>query len=539
MGIQHKLIFGISVTLAFSFIVFTLVLSTQIINDNKKAGDFFLNIMKDSNDRSINRLTSGFEKNEKILTQTDQFIQKTFEERYLTSYKSLVKATANQIFPMVSNYNFDAANDVIQKTIKANVDILWVKYAISENPSENDIYELGTKSNSQNTKIISDQLKDEFAYLGIEMQFSLDDMLHQTKQIAASFVSINQENTKLIESLSHAGKASLEKSMTLARDKSVKAKNDLIVKLILLMAITFIFVVTILFFLTRSIASMLQKIASQMNEGINKVSFASELVSTSSLNLTRASSEQSASIEQTSSSTDKMASMTKHNATNAFQADTLMKDTKEIISTADDSMKKLTNSMKEISKASEETSKIIRTIDEIAFQTNLLALNAAVEAARAGDAGAGFSVVADEVRNLAMRSAAAAKNTAKLIAGTVKKVDEGSKLVDNTNNIFILIAEHSEKVGELMGEISDGSQDQAQGIEQINKAIIEIDKIVQQNTENARDTSLASKETNVESKKMKAIVDQLIVIVGGKNRLVPPTPTPPKEIRPPLQIENW
>ena len=537
MGIQHKLIVGISIILAFSFIVFTLVLSTQIIKDNKKASDFFSSIMEDSNARSINRLTSGFKKNENILTQTDQFIQKTFEERYLASYKSLIKATANQIFPMISNYNFDAANDAIQKTIEANVDILWVKYAISENPSANDIYELGTKSNSPNTKIISDQIKDEFAFLGIEMQFSLNDMITETKQIADAFVSITRGNNQLIEALSNAGKASLETSMTLARDKSIKAKNDLIIKLILLMAATFIFVVTILFFLTRSITRLLQKIASQMNDGANKVSFASELVSSSSLNLTRASSEQSASIEQTSSSTEEMASMTKHNATNAFQADALMKETKKIISTADDAMKKLTHSMKEIHKASEETSKIIHTIDEIAFQTNLLALNAAVEAARAGEAGAGFSVVADEVRNLAMRSATAAKNTAELIDGTVKKVDEGSELVDSTNKIFILIAEHSERVGELMGEISAGSQDQAQGIEQINKAIIEIDKIVQQNTENARETSSASEEMSTQAKEMKSIVDRLTVIVSGKNRPATPTPALPKAL-PPVQIEK-
>jgi methyl-accepting chemotaxis protein len=121
--------------------------------------------------------------------------------------------------------------------------------------------------------------------------------------------------------------------------------------------------------------------------------------------------------------------MTKQNAENAAQADVLMKEANSVVSQADESMKEMTVSMKEISTASEETSKIIKTIDEIAFQTNLLALNAAVEAARAGEAGAGFAVVAEEVRNLAMRSADAAKSTAELIEGTVKKVSDGTQLV--------------------------------------------------------------------------------------------------------------
>ena len=137
--------------------------------------------------------------------------------------------------------------------------------------------------------------------------------------------------------------------------------------------------------------------------------------------------------------------MTKQNADNAGQANSLMSGTKQVVATANESMGRLTESMGEITRASEETSKIIKTIDEIAFQTNLLALNAAVEAARAGEAGAGFAVVADEVRNLAMRAADAAKNTANLIEGTVKKVKDGSDLVSQTNEAFQQVAGSSAK----------------------------------------------------------------------------------------------
>lgn len=137
----------------------------------------------------------------------------------------------------------------------------------------------------------------------------------------------------------------------------------------------------------------------------------------------------------------------------------------------------------------EETQKIVKTIDEIAFQTNLLALNAAVEAARAGEAGAGFAVVADEVRNLAMRAADAAKNTADLIEGTVRKIADGAGLVETTNEGFSKVTESSGKVGDLLVEIAAASQEQSQGIEQINNAVTEMDKVAQQNAASSEELS--------------------------------------------------
>ena len=178
-------------------------------------------------------------------------------------------------------------------------------------------------------------------------------------------------------------------------------------------------------------------------------------------------------------------------------------------------MGNLTTSMEETSKASEETSKIIKTIDEIAFQTNLLALNAAVEAARAGEAGAGFTVVADEVRNLAMRAADAARNTADLIEGTVKRVKDGSELVVKTNEAFTEVAGSTGKVGELVGEISAASNEQAQGIEQVNNAVAEMDKVVQQNAANAEESASASEEMNAQAEQMKGIVKDLLALVCG------------------------
>jgi len=270
------------------------------------------------------------------------------------------------------------------------------------------------------------------------------------------------------------------------------------------------------FFITRSITAPINRIIAGLNEGAGQVASASGQVSSSSQSMAEGASEQAASIEETSSSMEEMSSMTKRNAENAGNADGLMREANHVVTTANASMGQLTQSMKEISKASEETSKIIKTIDEIAFQTNLLALNAAVEAARAGEAGAGFAVVADEVRNLAMRAAAAAKDTAQLIEGTVKKVTDGSNLVSTTNEAFMKVAESSGKVGTLVAEIAQASKEQSNGIDQVNIAITEMDKVVQQNAANAEESASAAEEMSAQAEQLKEYVDELVVLVTGK-----------------------
>jgi methyl-accepting chemotaxis protein len=163
----------------------------------------------------------------------------------------------------------------------------------------------------------------------------------------------------------------------------------------------------------------------------------------------------------------------------------------EVIGKANSSMRQMRTAMERINAASDEMAKIIKTIDEIAFQTNLLALNAAVEAARAGEAGAGFAVVADEVRNLAMRAAEAAKNTSQLIEDNIKNIKDGSELVAATDEAFSEVAGTSSRVAELVGEIAAASSEQTQGIDQINKAAIEMDRVTQSTAANAEQMAAA------------------------------------------------
>lgn len=203
--------------------------------------------------------------------------------------------------------------------------------------------------------------------------------------------------------------------------------------------------------------------------------------------LSKASSDQSDALDDTSILLKDMSSMTRQNAASASQADDLMKETHGIVAKANEAMRRLTAAMDDISAASEETFKIVKTIDEIAFQTNLLALNASVEAARAGEAGAGFAVVANEVRNLAFRSANASRNTAEMIEDTVRRIQEGAELVAHANDGFRDLAANAAKAAEVISEISAVSAEQKESIERINNAMERMNAVVLRNIASAKE----------------------------------------------------
>lgn len=246
----------------------------------------------------------------------------------------------------------------------------------------------------------------------------------------------------------------------------------------------------------------------QVAEATEQVSSASQQISAGGQSLAQGANEQASSLEEVSSSLEEMSSMTKQNAENANQAKNLAGEANGNAAEGTKSMTKMSESINKIKESSDQTAKIVKTIDEIAMQTNLLALNAAVEAARAGEAGRGFAVVAEEVRNLAQRSAQAAKNTADMIAESVKNADGGVKIATEVSKSFESITTSVKKVNDLIAEIAAASNEQAQGIDQVNTAVAQMDKVTQQNAANSEESASAAEELSSQAEELAGMVAQ-------------------------------
>jgi methyl-accepting chemotaxis protein len=293
------------------------------------------------------------------------------------------------------------------------------------------------------------------------------------------------------------------------------------------------------FFLSISISRPIKRVADRLKERAGQVTDASAQISSASQSLADGASRQASGLEETSASLEEMSAMTKQNAENAQQAQLMMAQAGQIVGNVSHHMSKMAEAVGEITKTSEETGKIIKTIDEIAFQTNLLALNAAVEAARAGEAGAGFAVVADEVRNLAMRAAEAAKNTSTLIENTIKSIKSGHELTLLTEEAFKKNVEINEKIKLLIDEIATASREQSEGINQVSKAMSEIDQVTQKNAANAEESAAAAEELSAHALGLKEYVKDLsAVIEGGRQGLKEGSPENPGLLRPSLQLKG-
>ncbi|MFO1446728.1 MAG: methyl-accepting chemotaxis protein [Opitutaceae bacterium] len=241
-------------------------------------------------------------------------------------------------------------------------------------------------------------------------------------------------------------------------------------------------------------------------------------VSGASQSLASGASQQAASLEETSASLEELSSTTRRNAESAGTARDAARDTLASADIGATQMQAMQTSMEGIRAASLEITKILKTIDEIAFQTNILALNAAVEAARAGDSGAGFAVVAEEVRNLAQRSATAAQETARKIDDCVSKSQQGATASQEVATRFASIQGQIRQLNDLVVEIAAASQEQSSGLTQVSTALSQIDQITQTNAASAEETASAAEEMNAQAESMSASVRRLEALVGGVAR---------------------
>ncbi len=252
--------------------------------------------------------------------------------------------------------------------------------------------------------------------------------------------------------------------------------------------------------------SNLMKMVGEIRESASSINTSANEIAQGNLDLSQRTEEQASSLEETASSIEELTGTVKQNADNAQQANQLAAGARTEAEKGGAVVTDAIAAMSEINQASKKIADIIGVIDEIAFQTNLLALNAAVEAARAGEQGRGFAVVAAEVRNLAQRSAGAAKEIKTLINDSVQKVEEGSKLVNESGTNLGQIVDSVQKVNDIIAEIAAASSEQSTGIDQINKAIAQMDEMTQQNASLVEEAAAASESMDEQAKGLTELI---------------------------------
>jgi len=344
----------------------------------------------------------------------------------------------------------------------------------------------------------------------VEMNIPADhNSRDETMQLAASFkdmIEVSREQGRLIEGVAHgdishniapksdkdklsyAIEHMLENSKTQVSVMERLANNDLTADVAPRSDVDSMNIAI------KKMLGNLNNAMGEINSAADRFKVVAHQISSGSQSLAEQSNEQASSLEEISSSLEETSSMTKQNAGNSDQAKKLVDQVVYDLSEVSIAMDRMASAIREIKQSSDNTAMIIKTIDSIAFQTNLLALNAAVEAARAGEAGKGFAVVAGEVRNLARRSADAARNTADLIKVSVEHAENGVAITQDVEKALSQSVEHAGKVGGLITEIAKACNDQALGIEQVNHALAQINGVTQQNAANAEESASAALE---------------------------------------------
>ncbi|QLY27460.1 hypothetical protein HW988_14725 [Bdellovibrio sp. KM01] len=267
------------------------------------------------------------------------------------------------------------------------------------------------------------------------------------------------------------------------------------------------------FYLSKSIAA----VSSDLADGTNHVTDVAEQIAQSSQSLSQSALLQTSSLEETVATMEQLTAMVRVNTDNAKQAASLASSTRETAIKGEKEILTLIQSIQSISSDSKKIAEITSVIDDIAFQTNLLALNAAVEAARAGEQGKGFAVVAEAVRNLAHRSAESAKNIASLIDDSVQKIEIGSKQANQGGEVLAEIVSAVKKVADINVEIATASEEQANGIAQIGKAMNQLDQITQQNVAASEEAAASANQLSSQSESLMGNVLVLNRVVAGNS----------------------
>lgn len=453
----------------------------------------------------------------------------------------------------VTRAMLDASNSGNGKAGAGSANISRLSSAL---PRLQQVYEERIKYWVSNTNITEEErfllTKDSNAlasnYIDIVSSGLLPALTSGNRQAAAAafkeldrlFYEHREKVVKLIEIANSKIIASEQEAAASAQ----RANQILLLITLLLLATAY----AVLYIMQRDFAGPLDRIVNDLGKGSGRFLQVSNQIADSSNQLAQGASEQASAIEETSASLEEMSSMIHSSARNADHARTLASESQVSASEGMESMKEMTEAMAAIERSSKEVVKIVKSIDEIAFQTNILALNAAVEAARAGEAGAGFAVVAEEVRSLAQRSAAAANESETKIEASIKSSRQGAQCLTCVGESFSRIGSKVKETHNLVSEIALATKEQSQGIEQVTIAIQEMSKVAQSSAINTEQIASAAEEMRQQASMqqqtagaLRAVIDgssnKLASELDGKNSSAKPDPSGPQE-RPDYNLDE-
>ena len=420
---------------------------------------------------------------------------------------------------------------------------VWLKTYQTVNPAIKKVMEESTEKHARfHAAVAAIQGALRGGQLEVARQRLLEDMRPAAEDVTALFSAINAEAAK--------GRAIYEELQSVALQRGYVAQRESAAALDAAIALQTklsgeameaarsagerairwglaaallgtLFAIVAGWLMSGQIARQLARLSEVLSEGADKTAGASGQVSAASQTMAEGASEQAASLEETSASLEEMNSMTKRNAENAGQAKVAAVNTRTSADRSADQMKQMTTAMAAIESSSSEIAKTLKTIDEIAFQTNILALNAAVEAARAGEAGAGFAVVAEEVRALAQRSAQAAKETAERIEASTTRSREGARLSGQVAEGLAQIQGEVHQLESLVTDIAAASAEQSLGISQLTLAVSQMDKVTQSNASGAEEIASTSEELRAQAASLKEQIEALRRIIHGGSGVAP------------------
>jgi len=416
------------------------------------------------------------------------------------------------LLPGVDSARIDRQYNFIEGGL-AQIEQGWKKYeSLPKTPEEVAAW--------KNFVVTAEQWKKEFQeFLRIvkaarstqnkeDSERGLEKAKKQSLDVAAKLV---RESTALLDkTIEMQNNASREDNREMARVKALSV-SFMIIAIIVGVSLALLLGIALSVGITRPI----NKVVRELSAGAAQSASAASAISSASQQLSQGATEQASSLEETASSLDQINTMTRQNADNASKANQLAQEARTGADEGNRAMNDMQSAMAEINSSSDKISKIIKTIEEISFQTNLLALNAAVEAARAGEHGKGFAVVADEVRNLAQRAASAARDTAGLIEDNVTKTKNGAEIAKKAGSSLQKIMENTKKVADIISEIATASKEQTDGLQQITTTVTQIDQVTQRNAAASEESASSAEELSSQAETLQDLVGALRQVVGG------------------------